>query len=287
MPARRVGGDAREVGDGDLVLVDGLEGHQLVRVGRDHRRLVEGNHGGFERAGVERLVVGRHADAGGTQVRPQLVPLGGVGFVEGHLAVGGVERLAALAQPVLVHRLGDRAVGDHRLEGLADRGQVGIGGVGAKHLDAGLLEIDSVDHQRHRVGAEADAVELAVDLAAIKLVLVEIAQIQGAADELVERGNGVPLGVFDDVAVIHLNDVGGIAAGGLGGELGPVIVPGEELAFNRRAAVLGVEVGHPIGAVGTSLAAPEDQAQGLLCKGRRNAGGGGERRRAEQKLTAV
>ena len=114
----------------ELVLDDGLEADELVGVGRHQRRLAQHQHGGFQRAGIERLVFGGDADAGFAQLGPELVPFDGIGLVEAELAVGGIERLAALAQPVVERRLGIGAVGD-RLHAAADIG--GIEGLAHGH----------------------------------------------------------------------------------------------------------------------------------------------------------
>src|SRR5690606_38811432 len=84
------------------------------------------------------------------------------------------------------------------LEGLAYGLDIGIGRVAVRQFDARLLEGGGVDQHGNRVGAEAEAIELAVDLAALDLVLVEIVELQHAADKLIERGDGVARRVFDD-----------------------------------------------------------------------------------------
>src|SRR5690606_33662632 len=131
------------------------------------------------------------------------------------------------------HGLGTRTVGigDHAitggLEGFAQALDIGIGPGIVGDCFANGFEGRLVDQGGHRIGAQRDTVELAVDLAAFELVGVECAEI---ADDVIKRGDGVTGRVFDDVAVVHLDDVGGGATGSLGGQLGPVIVPAQEFA---------------------------------------------------------
>ena len=124
-----------------------------------------------------------------------LEPLDHVVGIGAELALGGVERLAALAHPVVERGLVGRAVG-HELhaavalgeERLGHRGHVVVAPAELRAARRRRLEGGLVVERGHRVGAEADAVELAVDLAAVDLVGVEVVEVEDAAvDELVER----------------------------------------------------------------------------------------------------
>jgi hypothetical protein len=290
-------GDARIARQGQVVLVDRLVDDELVGVRRHHRRLAEGNHADFRSAGIECLVLGRGDEPGVAQVVPHGEPFDHVVDVRPQLAFGGVERLAALAAPVVEHRLSAGAIG-HAFDAVADvgRGELlrdlahGVIGPGVgRQVDARFLEGGGVDQHGHRVGAEADAVELAVDLAALELVLVEIVELQGAADELVERGDGIAAGVLDDEAVVHLQHVRRIAAGNLRRQLRPIVVPGEELAFRCSAAgCRGKGIGNGKRAVGAGLPAPPDQPQGCCLRHGWSDGSGGQQGgSAHEKLTPV
>ena len=84
--------------------------------------------------------------------------------------------------------------------------------VGSGSVDAELVEQRLVVDVRHRVGAHRDAVELAVDLAGGELVRVEVVEVELLADEVVEGGELLAARVFEDEAVVHLDDVGQVAA---------------------------------------------------------------------------
>src|SRR5690606_15256847 len=109
-------------------------------------------------------------------------------------------------------------------------------------------------------------------------------------DIFIERGNGAALGVFNDIAIVHLDDVWGIAASGFSGELWPIIAPAQEAGVNF-GAIGGLEqVVDAIGAVGTGLTTPEELAQAsALREGRAQAHSArsSERRGAQKKLTSV
>ena len=157
-------------------------------------------------------------------------------------------------------------------------------------FDADQLEGGKVDGKLYGISLGANSVATLVNTSAFEEAGIEAVELEGAADKFVKRGNGVALGVFDDVAVIHLDDIGGVAARSLGRQLGPVVVPGEELAFDGGALGLGIEVGHAIGAVGTGLAAPEGQAQArsLGPAGHHaRCAGGNQRRAAHQEFAAI
>ena len=224
----------------------GLVADDLVRVGEGDRRVPERDHARLDVELVERLEVGRHAGAAVAHRLPHREPLGRVARVEAELALGVVERLAALAQPALERRLDAAAVGravEAALAGLL--GQLG----GARRIvvpghaplgqrDAGLLEGRLVDDHRARVGAEADAVGLAVDLAAGDRLLGEAREVEVARrHRLVERQQHAAARVLEDVAVVHLHDVGRVAAGGLRREPGPVVVPAGALALDADPRV--------------------------------------------------
>ena len=181
---------------------------------------------------------------------PHREPLGRVARVEAELALGVVERLAALAQPALEGRLDAAAVGravEAALAGLLGqlggaRGIVVPGHAPLGQRDAGLLEGRLVDHHRARVGAEADAVGLAVDLAAGDRLLGEAREVEGAGrHRVVERQQHAAARVLEDVAVVHLHDVGGVAAGGLRGEPRPVVVPAGALALEATPGLAAVK----------------------------------------------
>jgi len=300
MAATDTGLGAREVDHRQRVLVDRLEADELVGVGIGGRRLAQGDHRGVDgRRGVERLVVGADADIGLAQIVPHLEPFDEVVRLEGELAVGGIERLAAGAQPVLERRIAAlAAIGQEPhavrlgVEGVGLGLVVVIAPVAGRQVHAGVLERLGVDHHGHRIGAQADRIELAVDASAFDLVLVEIAEVQPLADILVERLHRTALGVFDDIAVIHLEHVRGVAAGHLRAQLRPVVVEGVEFLVVGEARIgLGEQIAHRIGAVGAGLAAPPVEPEmhvGSL--GRRepaHCAGGGERGRSHQELPAV
>src|SRR5690606_36867620 len=176
---------------------------------------------------------------------------------------GGIEGKALLAQPVVQHGLGTRAVGDHAdaapdilgEECLAHGADIVIGGIAIGQLDAGFLESRDIDELGDGIGAKGNAIQLAVDLAAFELIFVKPVELERAADKFIKRGNGAALGVFNDVAIVHLDDVGRIAAGRFGGELWPIIAPAEEAGVDV-GAIGGLEkIVDPIGAVGAGLPA--------------------------------
>ena len=122
---------------------------------------------------------------------------------------------------------------------------------------AGLLERGLVVDHGVRVVAEIDAVELAVDPAAVERCLVEVGDVERLAEELVERQQRAAAGIFRDIAVIHLDQVRRIAAGRLGGEARPVIAPGQGLTVDLYARVsLLIERGRFQGTVGSAPSSP-------------------------------
>src|SRR5262249_19145138 len=138
------------------------------------------------------------------------------------------------------------------------------------------------------VRAERDAIELAVDLAAVELVLVEIAEIERLAEKLGEIGELAAPRPFEDVAVVHLDDVGEVLAGGLRGELRPVVGPGIALWRDRYVGMLlAVEVNRRDGALVAIRVTPPDEAGPALgfgesaARGDRRSGGTGRQQPAE------
>ena len=132
--------------------------------------------------------------------------------------------------------------------------------------------------------------ELPVYPAALDLVRVEVVELQHAAcDELVERLRGTAARVFHDETIVHLVDVGRIAAGDHRRELGPMIRERTEFAGGyRRAFGLGPEIGNGERTVGAGLAAPPIETQGVrLCEGRPGQAGSEQRRAAHEKLASI
>ncbi len=189
------------------------------------------------------------AGAGLAQLVPEVEPGGNVVGREGRLAFRRVEQLAALVQPVLEALLPAAVVAGAPVLALVDLRDLGgdaghlvPGEVRVDRLDADLLEhADVVDH-RLRVDAHGDAIELAVDHAGVAGAGGEA----GHVDRLlaVERQQRPAPRIFVDVAVIHLDQVRRIAAGGLRRELGPVVAPAEGFRTDLHIRVLrliGVE----------------------------------------------
>ncbi len=192
MTATHTGRDARIGGDGQLVVVDRLVDHQLVGIGGHHRRLLGGDHARFRGAGIKGLGFRVDNIALFAEAVPHGEPFDHVVGAEAELAVGGIERLAALAEPVVEHRLGARTVGEGLhgtggLEGFTEAFEIGIGPGIVRGRFANGLEGRLVDQGCHRVGAQRDAVELAVDLAAVL-----------DRDGLIDHVAGNPRGRVDD-----------------------------------------------------------------------------------------
>src|SRR5690606_1243476 len=106
-----------------------------------------------------------------------------------------VERDALLAEPVVEHGLGPRPIGHdaHAAanvlgeESLTHGADVVISGVAIGQLDPGLFEGGHIDQLGYRIGAERNAIELAIDLAAFELVFIKAFELESSANEFVER----------------------------------------------------------------------------------------------------
>src|SRR5262249_46575090 len=117
----------------------------------------------------------------------------------------------------------------------------------------------------HRVEAEADAVDLAIDPAAIDRLLAEILDLESLRQILVERQERASPRIFGYVTVIHLNEVRGVAPGSLPRGPGPILAPAQRLAIYGDPRILGaIELVDLEGAVGPLLAAPPIHAKALL-----------------------
>ena len=138
--------------------------------------------------------------------------------------------------------------------------------VGSPGRHSELVEHRFLVDEAHGIGAHRDAVELVVDLAGGELVRVEVAELQLLAEKFVERGKLLATSIFEDVAIIHLDQVGQVAPGGLGRELLPVVVPGVGLGNHLGAGLLGVEVDHLVGAAVAIGIAPPDQANAVTSR---------------------
>ncbi len=273
----------------ELVLVDRLVADQEIRVLEGGRRLALRQHRGLVAVAVERLHIGGDARLAFAHIVPISQPIAGIRGVEAELALLRIERLAALAHPNLEGRLGAATVHGAEIGALVRLGEFGaeLGElcparlVGRRLQPRILVRRPAVEHCR-RIEAEADAVELAVDTAAVDRILAEIGDAQLLRHEGVERQQGAAPGIFVDVAVIHLQDVGGVASRGLGRQARPVIAPAERLTVDRHPGMARrIELVDLEGAIGALLAAPPVHAQPLiLCeRGRKSAGG--ERERAD------
>src|SRR5690606_15901648 len=123
----------------------------------------------------------------------------------------------------------------------------------------------------------------------INVHLPEVGDVQGLVEIVVERLQRPAPGVFEDVAVIHLDEVRRVAPGDLRGEPRPVIAPAGELAGDRHVggdALVGLD--RLEGAVRPLLRAPPQEAQARRLGPCRTATEGCERqgRRAAAKYTS-
>ena len=82
------------------------------------------------------------------------------------------------------------------------------------------------------------AVELVVDLAAVELELVEIFHVKFVAEMRRQVGKLATPGPLENVAVVHLQHVGQIAAGRLRRELRPIVGPGISFRIDRNRRIL-------------------------------------------------
>ena len=155
------------------------------------------------------------------------------------------------------------AFGKLVLDLLAERDEVvdrPLRRIGERH--AKLVQDSLAINVRERVGAQRDAVELAVHLAGFELVSIEVGEVDLLADEGRQIGELAASRIFEDVAVIHLDDVGQILSGGLRRKLRPVVVPRIGFAVDGHAGIAGlVEVGHLVGTLVAIGIAPPDQAE--------------------------
>ena len=101
--------------------------------------------------------------------------------------------------------------------GLADLdseiADLGPGHVGGRDPQAERFNRRLVKGQGGRVQAKAHAIDFAVDLAAIDGLLAEIGEIQSLRHVRIERQECAAPRIFEDIPVIHLDDIGGVAAG--------------------------------------------------------------------------
>ena len=208
-----------------------------------HRGLADREQAGVELAHVERGDLGRRDRAALAQVVPESEPLADVAHVETELAVVGVERLAALAQPDFQRRLVasavEQAVEAGTLGSLGDlEGELADlrpGHVMGRSLQPERADEALVEHHRGRVQAEADPKDLAIDLAAVDRRRAEVGKVEALADERIEREQGAAARIFVDVAIVHLDHVGRVAARRLGRKPRPIVGPAERLAGDRHA----------------------------------------------------
>ena len=161
----------------------------------------------------------------------------------------------------LVHLLGDIAVFRH-------------GGVHRQLQPQLIHKVLAVEHNRS-IGAGGDGVDLAVDGAGIQDVLLHVAHVQAAvSDVAVQLGQHAVVGILGQVGVVHLEHVGGLAAGHLGGQLGPVAVP---VGIVHDHVDVGIQLlklfQHRGGLLVTGLGAPPEHVQGGFAFGVLGAGG--------------
>ena len=147
-----------------------------------------------------------------------------------------------------------------------------VGGVGDARLVEEILVVD-----QHHVGeAVGHAVLLAVGLESLERHLVVRAGVDALGlDDAVQRQERALFGVGDKVFVVELKNVGRLAAGDLGGELGKIIVEAIALELDGDVGVLGgVGVDHLLEILQVVARA------GKLLKGDGDLFGGGGRRAA-------
>ena len=90
------------------------------------------------------------------------------------------------------------------------------------------------------IRAGGDGVQLAVDRAGVNDALGNVAQVKAAVGNvIIQRCHNAVFNVLCQLGVVHLENVGGLAAGDLGGQLGPVAVP-----FIREIKKEGLVTGH-------------------------------------------
>ena len=102
--------------------------------------------------------------------------------------------------------------------------------VGQVHL--GLLKKLGVGHDDRAVDAGIDAHQLVVDLARVDRALDKLGHI-----DILQIQEGAATAVLGDIGHVHLNDVGRVTAGGLGGQLVPVAGEVTRLALDRHIGV--------------------------------------------------
>ena len=109
---------------------------------------------------------------------------------------------------------------------------------------------------------EIDAVKLAIDPAGIDVHLAEILDLQALADVIVQRRQRAATAIFEDIAIIHLNQVGRIAARNLRGKTRPIIAPACEFTGNIEIRLdLLIGCYRLVGAVGALLRPPPQHAK--------------------------
>ncbi|QTK81081.1 Hypothetical protein AT6N2_L0108 [Agrobacterium tumefaciens] len=219
---------------------------------------------------VECLHIGGHAGAALAQIRPEREPFGRVSRIEADAAILRIKRLAVLAKPVFEARFHAARIGRGIITGfrliLAE-----LGGVFGKlfpgladrwRCRAGFFPGRLVEENGAGIDAEIDAVKLAIDPAGIDVHLAEILDLQALANILVQRRKRAATAIFEDVAIIHLDQVRRIAARHLGGKARPVIAPAGEFPGNVEIR-LNLLIGcyRLVGAIGALLRTPPQHAK--------------------------
>ena len=143
-----------------------------------------------------------------------------------------------------------------------------------RHLDAQVIQdVLAVQHDGG-VRAGGDGVQLAVDRAGVNDALGNVAQVKAAVGNvIIQRCHNAVFNVLCQLGVVHLENVGGLAAGDLGGQLGPVAVPVGVVHHDFNVGVLFLEfLQHLGGQLMAGLRTPPQDVQlGLAV--RRRAGG--------------
>ena len=225
------------------------------------------------------VLVGIGGRAGVDQVLPQLEVVGQDLLVvkAQALVVRRKEGHAVLADPVIEQvgvdegRPAETVLAGRFLDGQADGLEIVPGPAVLGRLDAGFLQDGGVIDESQQGACQGDAHQFAVDGARAQQRLVDGGSVQSAVRRIAAQiGQGAVFGVGGNVHVVHLDDVGHAAGGGVGGQLFKVAVPAGGCGLEMDAGVqLGVLVQQLLGVLVAGLPAPPGDADGHIPAGRR------------------